>query len=197
MSQAAGAPLILVGGTFDPPHIGHLVLAECAHAMFGGNVIFLPAGDPWRKAADEAAPHHVSPVTHRLAMTRLAIGDNPRFKLDDRETRRSGRTYTVDTLEELRSEGHCDLVLVLGADALDDLPNWKSPARIRELATLAVAPRAEAAFPKDDTIVMIDMPPLAISATDIRERVAAGKPIRYLVPGAVEAYIGEHGLYRV
>jgi nicotinate-nucleotide adenylyltransferase len=104
------APLIVLGGTFDPPHIAHLLLAECARDELGGRVVFLPAGDPWRKSHGA-----VSPAAHRVAMTGLAIAGNPAFSLDPREVGREGPTYTVDTLEELRALGHENIVLLLGA----------------------------------------------------------------------------------
>ncbi|MCZ2110397.1 MAG: nicotinate-nucleotide adenylyltransferase [Dehalococcoidia bacterium] len=198
-------PLVLLGGTFDPPHLGHLVLAECARVQLGARfAIFLPAGDPWRKTGSAPGPprlseHDVTPGMHRLEMTRLATRDNLAFRVDDREVRRAGPTYTADTLEELHREGHANLVLVIGTDALKDLVNWKSPERIRELARIAIAVKPgddEADIPAAGAMERIDMPRLAISSTEIRERVAAGKPIRYLVPAAVEAYIAEHHLFR-
>lgn len=187
-------PLVLLGGTFDPPHVGHLILAACAAHQFGAPVTFMPAGDPWRKT-DGPGVREVSPAAERLAMTRLAIDGDAAFRLDERETRRSGPTYTADTLEELHAEGNGNLVLILGADALDDLPNWHEPDRIRALATLAVAPRLGASA-REQSAIVIDMPPVAVSATGIRERVAAGKPIRYLVPQVVETYIRTRSLYR-
>lgn len=198
-------PLVLVGGTFDPPHIGHLVLAECARVQLGARfAIFLPAGDPWRKTGSAPGPEpqtgrQVTPAMQRLQMTRLATRDNASFRVDDREIRRSGPTYTVDTLEEFHREGHSNLVLVIGSDALADIENWKEPGRIRELARLAIAekPGSELpSLPTSETVERIDMPRLAISSTEIRARVGAGKPFRYLVPAAVEAYIAEHHLYR-
>lgn len=189
-------PLILLGGTFDPPHIGHLILAECAAHQFGGPVTFLPAGDPWRKTGSAIARAGVSPAHHRLAMTGLAIAGNPAFLLDDRETRRGGPTYTADTLEEFHAEGHAEIILILGADALDDLPNWHEPERIRSLAIIAVAPRAGSSVPIQPSAIAVDMPPVTISATDLRQRIRSARPIRYMVPAAVEAYISEHGLYR-
>jgi cytidyltransferase-like protein len=122
----AREPLILLGGTFDPPHIGHLVLAEFAWQQLGGRVLFVPAGDPWRKAGTA-----VTAPEHRLAMTELATDPNPHFAVDAREVSRAGPTYTVETLEELRAEGHDRIVLVVGADALRDLSNWRAPGRIR------------------------------------------------------------------
>ncbi len=197
MTAGAGSgPLLLIGGTFDPPHIGHLVLAECARAQFAAErTVFLPAGDPWRKTG--MGEQTVSAAAHRLAMTRLAIEDSPAFAVDAREVERAGPSYTAETLEALHSEGETDLVLVLGADALHDMPQWKQPERIRELARVAVAPRAggTAVAISQAQAILVDMPVIGISSTGIRARVAAGKPIRYLVPAAVEAYIREHALY--
>lgn len=217
-------PLVLLGGTFDPPHIGHLVLAQRALNQFGATrALFIPAGDPWRKTGpkgmgdgerrergrgtdDHNIEDAVSPAGDRLAMVRLAVAGIEPFVVDDREVRRPGPSYTVDTLEALHDEGHTELVLVLGGDALDDLPNWKAPGRIRELATLAVAPRAvgrnwrgkrPAPRPLAPGEVRLEMAPIAISSTVIRRRVRDGRPIRHLVPEAVEAYIFDHGLYRV
>lgn len=196
-------PLVLVGGTFDPPHIGHLVLAECARLQFGASfAVFLTAGDPWRKSGSAAgAPplvqREVTPIGHRLEMTRLAIKDNAAFRIDDREARRPGPTYTVDTLAELHREGHENLVLVIGSDALADMANWKEPERIRELARVAVAEKPGASLPElTPDILRVEMPRLDISSSEVRARAAAGKTIRYLVPGAVERYIAEHHLYR-
>ncbi|GAB4336432.1 MAG: nicotinate-nucleotide adenylyltransferase [Dehalococcoidia bacterium] len=191
----------ILGGTFDPPHFGHLFLAECARHQFGlARVLFMPAGDPYRKEG-----RSVSAAAHRLEMTRLAIHGNPAFVLDDRECRREGPTYTVDTLEELAAEGHRDLLLLLGADAIADMPNWKDAPRIAVLARIAVALKdvtedelerlsREAGLPHTPTIV--DMPPLAISSTLIRDRAGRGLPIRYLVPDPVARYIATHALYR-
>ncbi|KAA0234899.1 nicotinate (nicotinamide) nucleotide adenylyltransferase [bacterium] len=192
---------MLVGGTFDPPHVGHLLMAECARWQSAAREArFIPAGDPYRKAGRE-----VSSAGHRLAMTRLAILHNDAFTVDDREVRRSGPSYTVDTLEEYHAEGERDLALVIGIDALADMPAWKTPARIGELARLLVALKGEDASALGPLARAaglarapepLDMPALGISGTLIRERVRAGKPIRYLVSPAVAGYIEEHGLYR-
>lgn len=194
-------PIGLLGGTFDPPHLGHLVLGECARVQLGlDRVTFIPAGDPWRKASGD-----VSSAAHRLAMTNLATGDNPHFSLDEREVERIGPTYTVDTLRELHAQGLDDVVLILGSDALADMPAWREPDVIAALARLAVAPKgadegeqawlaAQVGLREAPTVV--EMPPLPVSSTLVRERVREGKPIRYLVPAAVEAYIDLHGLYR-
>lgn len=192
------APLVLLGGTFDPPHFGHLLLGECARVQFGAaEVRFLPAGDPYRKAGTRPGGADPTPAYHRLAMTRLAVAGNSAFRVDDRETRRQGPTYTVDTLEELRAElgaGGPELILVLGSDAVADMPNWKTPGRILELARVVVAEKDGAA--RDERFARVEMPRLPISSTLIRERVARRQPVRYLVPDAVAAYIAAEALYR-
>jgi nicotinate-nucleotide adenylyltransferase len=160
-------------------------------------VLFVPAGKPWRKAGRQ-----ISPAEDRLAMLRLATEDNPAFEVSDIELDRAGPSYTVDTLASLKErDAGAELFLIMGQDALSDLPNWHDPARIAQLATLAVAGRAG-----DDALALpptigasverLAMATMAISGSDIRERVAAGRSIRYLVPPTVEAYIREHGLYR-
>ena len=196
----------ILGGTFDPVHTGHLVLAE--HAADGlalDIVLFIPAGDPWRKE------HTPAPAQHRLAMLKLAVEGNDRFGISDIELRRAGPTYTADTLESLAAERLDDeFWFIVGADALADLPNWHEPERILRHATLAVAPRdagppltreGRAALTQqvdgyEDRIARFDMPQIDISSTRIRDRVAVGRSIRYLVPDAVRAYITHHGLYR-
>ncbi|MDZ7729700.1 MAG: nicotinate-nucleotide adenylyltransferase [Dehalococcoidia bacterium] len=178
--------MIILGGTFDPPHLGHLVAAECARHQFGEDrVVFLPAGDPYRKSRDEG--RDVTPAAMRLEMVRLAIAGNSAFHIDDREMRRDGPTYTVDTLRELAEEGVHRPVMIFGADAVEDMARWREPEAITELARIAVAPKAGTtleALPAGGT--WLDMPLLDISSTLIRERVAQGAPIRYLVPEAVE-----------
>ncbi|GIW13742.1 MAG: putative nicotinate-nucleotide adenylyltransferase [Tepidiforma sp.] len=198
-------PVVVFGGTFDPPHVGHLVLAECARWQFGAAlVLFVPAGDPYRKtgtptpegarAGRQGKLRRVTPAALRVEMTRLAAAGNPAFAVDERETRREGPSYTVDTLEELRAEGWEELVLVLGSDAAADLPSWREPGRIRELARLAAAEKPGTPVPPG--FETVEMPRLEVSSTLIRERVRAGKPVRYLVPERVEAFIRERGLYR-
>ncbi len=198
--MADSRPLVLFGGTFDPPHIGHLLAAECARWQFGARqVLFLPAGQPYRKA-----DRRVSPAADRLAMTRLAVLHNNAFAVDEREVRRPGPTYTLETLMQFRAEGEDEIVLVLGADALADMPNWNSPRDIGALARVVVVlkgqdasalPRLARAASLGYVPEAIDMPALDVSSTEIRSRVAAGRPVRYLVPPAVADYISEHRLY--
>lgn len=199
----AAVRLGVLGGTFDPPHLGHLVLADQARRQLGlEHVLWLPAGDPWRKAAQA-----VSAKERRLAMVRLAVAGNPAFEVCALELEREGPTYSVDTLAAL-SEAHpgAELFFLLGADALEDLPHWHEPERLIALATLVVAARGEgrpAAEALDRVVAglssrlaWVEMPRLDISATDLRRRAAAGESLRYLVPDAVAAYIEEQGLYR-
>jgi nicotinate-nucleotide adenylyltransferase len=183
----------VLGGTFDPIHIGHLVLAgEARWQLNLERVVFVPAGVPWRKAGRK-----VSSFEHRSAMTQLAISDFTGAELSLLEGERPGPSYMAETLAQLASlNPDADLFLVLGADALADLPNWKAPGRIRELARLAVACRSGEELELADGDLPVAMPLLEISSTVLRERIAAGKPIDYLAPRAVVRYIAEHGLYR-
>ena len=189
--------MIILGGTFDPPHLGHLVAAECARYQFDEEqVVFLPAGDPYRKSRD--AGMEVTPADVRLEMLRLAIEDNLGFVVDEREVWRGGATYTVDTLRELRDEGVERPTLIFGADAVVDMANWREPEAIVEMARIAVAPKVEVSLTAAQLppgAVWIDMPLLEISSTQIRERVRAGLPIRYLVPEGVEGVIEREGLW--
>lgn len=187
----------VLGGTFDPIHNAHLLLAEQAREQLGlDKVLFIPAGDPWRKAF-----RRVAPAEHRLAMTQLAVKDEPAFVVDDCEVKRDGATYTADTLRELhRRHAKDELYLLLGEDALADLPFWREPEAIAEEAHIVVAPRGGVVLPElpfdADRVIRIKMPFLEISSTDVRERAKADHSLRYLVPDAVAAYIKEHKLYR-
>ena len=188
----------VLGGTFDPIHIAHLLLAEQAREQLVlDKVLLVPAGDPWRKAGRE-----ISPASLRLEMTRLATQTNPFLEVDDREVRREGATYTIDTLKELRAEldEDDDLFLLVGEDALADLPHWHEPEAFPQYATVVVAPREGAELPETlpfdpAAIERIDMPYMNVSATDLRHRARMGRSLRYLVPEAVREFIEERGLY--
>jgi len=194
------------GGTFDPVHIGHLRLAESAREeaeLSLDKVLFVPAGEPWRKKE-----RLVSAAAHRMAMLRLAIEGNDAFELSKVELEREGPSYTVETLEALAKQQPGDeLFLIMGEDALADLPKWREPERIVALAKLAVASRGDSSPERLDAIekalpgvlarvIWVPMEVLQISGSDIRESVRRGWSIRYLVPDAVEAYIHQHALYR-
>jgi nicotinate-nucleotide adenylyltransferase len=191
----------LLGGTFDPVHMGHLLLAEHAReALALDQVLFVPAGEPWRKGHRE-----ITPAEHRLAMLRLAVAGNDALGITDIELRREGPSYTADTLEALAGERLDDeFYFILGADALADLPHWRDPERIVRHATLAVAPREEdevelgwlAERGLASRVVTFAFPRIDVSSTDVRRRAAAGLSVRYMVPDGVAAYIVAQGLYR-
>jgi nicotinate-nucleotide adenylyltransferase len=196
----AGLRIGVLGGTFDPVHRGHLALAGAAREELAlDEVLFVPAGQPWRKAG-----RIVAPAEHRLAMLRLALEGEAGFRVETLELEREGPSYTADTLEALRAARPDDeMYLILGEDALADLPNWVRPERILALATLAVARRAgvpptagEGLPGLRERVVWLKMPLVAVSATEIRECIRRGESIGELVPPAVEAYIRERGLYR-
>lgn len=191
----------VLGGTFDPIHLGHLILAETAREELAlERVLFVPAGDPWRKQG-----RWVASSKHRLAMVRLAVANIPEYQVSTLEVDRPGPSYTADTLEAIAGNNPgAELYLLLGQDALADLPYWRYPQRIAELAVLAVAPRpgfetaaaeAQASLGISGRIRWLDMPAIDISASAIREKVRAGRSIRFLVPAAVEEYIRLQGLY--
>ena len=197
----AGRRLGIMGGTFDPIHYGHLVAAEEARWQFRlDEVRFVPTGQPWQK------PEGVSDADQRFRMVVLATAANPAFSVSRVEIDRPGSTYTVDTLRRLRAElgGAAELFFITGADAILQILTWKDPAEVLALAELIVATRPgydlaslEAHLPAaTGRVHAMRIPALAISSTDIRARVAAGAPIRYLVPEEVRRYVAEHGLYR-
>ncbi len=196
----------IVGGTFDPIHLGHLLVAEEARLRLAlEEVIFIPTGHPWMKAGQSLSPPH-----HRLNMVRLAIASNPFFRASSMEIDRQGPTYTVDTLEELRQEasGDADLYFILGIDSLKDFHRWKEPGKILEHCTLVAAPRPgcqgidltflDHILPSSsrEAVVVLEGPMVDISGTEIRRRVARGMSVRYQVPEEVVRYIYRYGLYR-
>jgi nicotinate-nucleotide adenylyltransferase len=191
----------LLGGTFDPPHEAHLALARRALDQLGLDELrWLPAGDPWQKTSAGAA---VSPAPHREAMLRLAIAGEPRFVLDRRELERAGPSYTLDSVREIaREQPGATLFLVIGQDQLARLPTWHGWRELLARVSLAVADRPGADVAVDPEVAAaaamhaVALPPMDISATDIRSRVRRGEPIGALVPPAVAGYIDRHRLYR-
>jgi nicotinate-nucleotide adenylyltransferase len=193
-----------MGGTFDPIHLGHLVTAEQARADLGlSEVVFMPAGAPWQKTRDVTVPEH------RYLMTVLATAANPAFSVSRLEIDDEGPTYTVQTLRRVRemlSEGGVshtrdELFFITGADAILNILTWKDARECLELATFVAATRPghdlaqlEAEGFRDE-LIQLDVPALAISSTDVRERFAAGRAVRYLIPREVEEYVRKHGLY--
>jgi nicotinate-nucleotide adenylyltransferase len=194
----------VLGGTFDPIHIGHLVVGEEARIKLGlSEVFFVPAGQPWLKQDRD-----ITRAAHRVEMVRRAIADNPQFKLCTLEVERPGPSYTVDTLTFLQKQlgSQASLFFILGRDTLAELHLWKEPQKVVQLCKLVVPPRIgsrdlrhlEKAIPGLlDKVIQLDMPVIGISSSEIRHRIAQGLPIRYLVPPEVEKYITEQRIYPV
>jgi nicotinate-nucleotide adenylyltransferase len=194
----------LFGGTFDPVHLGHLLLAErCREELELDEVRFIPAGDPPHKT-DRA----LTPGDARAEMLEFATAGNPQLVVDRRELKRSGRSYTVETLADFRREfPDADLFFLMGADSLADLPQWREPERIAELATIVAVNRGDRPLPDATTlavtlgeaiasrVVFVNIPGIDLSSSELRVRVAAGKSLRYAVPSSVDAYIRDKKLY--
>jgi nicotinate-nucleotide adenylyltransferase len=192
----------VLGGVFDPVHYAHLVIAEQARESLElDRVLFVPVGSP----SHRDAPH--APAEHRVALLELAIEDNPRFAVSRIEIDRAGPSYSVDTARALAGQRPDDqFVFILSSESASYLPEWHEPEQLLDLAEIAVVPRLgyadlprewlEARFPgREKRFSFVATSRLGHSSSDIRARLQAGRSIRYLVPPAVEAYIGEHGLY--
>lgn len=196
----------LFGGSFDPVHYGHLILAElCREARQLDEVRFIPASVPPHKQDRNRASGE-----HRVEMLKLGIGGNPRLSVWDGELKRGGVSYTVETLRELTSaQPNDEFFLLLGADSVSDLPNWREPDEICRLATIVAVNRpgsAEVDFshlgglisPERNRLFqdsVVEIPPVDISSTELRRRIAGQRSIRYQTTRAVEAYISTHHLY--
>jgi nicotinate-nucleotide adenylyltransferase len=192
----------LYGGTFDPIHLGHLVLAEaCREACALDRVWFVVAGSPPHKLGER------TPVADRLEMVRIAVAGHPAFEVSEVEAEGPGPHYSFQTLEAIGRDRPADeLFFLIGADSLADLPTWRRPGRIAALATIVVANRpgvdpARLAAPPDlgpdaRPIRHVTMPSIGIASNELRRRVAEGATIRYQVPRGVEAYIAARALYR-
>ncbi|MEX1231969.1 MAG: nicotinate-nucleotide adenylyltransferase [Planctomycetaceae bacterium] len=195
----------IFGGTFDPVHFGHLVLAEqCREQCQLDEVWFVPAAVPPHKRETP-----ITPGKQRVEMLELALAGMPQFKISDIELKRTGLSFTVETLAAIAANRPDDeLYLLIGADSLNDFPTWREPERIAELAAIVAVNRGEpssvdkAAACKSlgetisSRVQFVTMPGIAISATDLRNRVSSGRSLRFLVPRAVEEYIVQHELYR-
>ncbi|MDG4764821.1 nicotinate-nucleotide adenylyltransferase [Solwaraspora sp. WMMD406] len=188
----------IMGGTFDPIHQGHLVAAsEVAERFALDEVVFVPTGDPWEKAGLS-----VSPAEDRYLMTVIATASNPRFQVSRADIDRHGPTYTIDTLRDLQTAygPKAQMFFITGADALEKILSWKDAAAMFELAHFIGVTRpgfelSDAHLPAD-TVTLVEVPAMAISSTECRARVAAGKPLWYLVPDGVVQYIAKRGLYQ-
>jgi len=195
----------VMGGTFDPIHIGHLIVAEEVRTRLDlAEVLFVPAGQPWLKPDSP-----VSAAEHRVQMVRLAIADKPYFKLSTMEIERAGPSYTVDTIAELLGQlgAGDELFFILGWDGLAELPKWHEPSRLIKMCHLVAVPRPGYSAPDLNSlealipglaqrVMLMDKPEIDISAFSIRNRVAQGLSIHHLVPEPVERYIKQNKLYR-
>jgi nicotinate-nucleotide adenylyltransferase len=206
VSSPAGAErggIGVLGSAFNPPHLGHLALAQEALWQLGlDEVVLVPTGEaPHKRIVDDPGREQ------RLAMTRLAAADDTRFSVSALEVEREGPSYTYETLELLTDERpDTDLVFVMGADAAVGLESWKNPERVVELARLAVARRAGVSdadvtaamrgLGAEGRATMLEMPQFGVSSSAVRERAAEGRPLRYLVPEPVARFVEEKGIYR-
>lgn len=195
----------IMGGTFDPIHYGHLVAAEGARCHFDlDEVIFVPAGIPPHKI-----PKQISDSQHRLIMTHLAVSSNPFFTVSAIEIEREGMSYTIDTVREISGlYQSADIYFITGADAVLEILSWKNVMELLSMCFIIAATRPgykmislKEGLPgisedKLKKIIVMEVPALAISSTDIRQRILSGKPIKYLLPENVEKYIKDHNLYR-
>jgi len=184
----------IFGGTFDPPHLGHLVAAQEAFEHLRlDRVIFVPAAKPPHKLKQA-----ITRAQTRLEMVRAAIAADARFGADDTELKREGPSWTVDTLRELKArDPAAELFLLIGADQVRDFPSWREPAEIQRLATVVLLAREGVDAPPEGMRpgAVVRLPRLDISGTELRRRVQAGEPVRYLVPDAVESIILRERLY--
>jgi nicotinate-nucleotide adenylyltransferase len=196
--MARAQRLGVMGGTFDPIHHGHLVAAsEVAQFFMLDEVVFVPTGQPWQK--DD---RKVSPSEDRYLMTVIATASNPRFSVSRIDIDRGGPTYTIDTLRDLRAERgeDAELFFITGADALSRMMSWQDANELFELAHFVGCTRPGHRLTghglPEDRVSLLEIPALAISSTDCRERVAHGQPIWYLVPDGIVQYIAKRRLYR-
>jgi len=203
VSSAGGAAIGVLGSAFNPPHLGHLALAQEAHWQLGlEEVVLVPTGEaPHKRIADDPGRGE------RLEMTRLAVAGDDRFTVSSLEVDREGPSYAYETLEALAEErADRKLVFVMGADAAVGLETWREPERVVELANIAVARRAGVADSDviatlrglgcEERATMLGMPQFGVSSSTVRERARLGRPLRYLVPAAVAEHVEEKGLYR-
>ena len=203
MSDDLGAAIGVLGSAFNPPHLGHLALAQEALWQLGlAEVVFVPTGHaPHKQIAEDPGREA------RMEMTRLAAAEDDRFSVSALEVDREGPSYTYETLEALAEErADRELVFVMGADAAVGLESWRRPERVVELARIAVARRSGVSETEVDAVMrslgcegratMLAMPQFGVSSSAVRERAKQGRPLRYLVPQPVADYIEEEGIYR-
>jgi nicotinate-nucleotide adenylyltransferase len=189
----------VLGGTFDPIHVGHLIAAEGVRVELQlDRVIFLPAAVPPHK--DWAG---ISEAGHRLRMVRLAVEDNPAFEVSEMELKRGGTSYTIETIRQLKAENgpDVDLFFLMGGDSLVEITAWKDYRSLLRECTVVAFPRPGQDLSRVDPEILeqirgVRTPEIDVASRDVRERVRQGKSVKYLIPSAVEKYILTHGLYR-
>jgi len=203
VSSSKGGAVGVLGSAFNPPHLGHLALAqEALWQLRLDEVIFVPTGQPPHKRIAEEPGREA-----RMEMTRLAAAEDPRFSVSALEVEREGPSYTYETLEALAEDrADTQLVFVMGADAAVGLESWRKPERVVDLASLAVAWRAGVSAADvaavlrslgcEQRATMLEMPQFGVSSSAVRERATQGRPLRFLVPDAVASFIEEKGIYR-
>lgn len=185
----------IMGGTFDPIHIGHLIAASEVHRLLKlDHVMFIPAGEPWQKAE-----HNLSSSADRLAMVELAVRDDDRFSASDIEVRREGATYAIDTMDQLRAQQPDDeFFWIVGDDVLVRIPTWHDWERFVQSVTVVAVNRAGSEnIAVDFDYQRIEMPEVRVSATALRERFALGDSCRYLVPNDIAEFVASQGLYQL
>ncbi len=182
----------ILGGTFNPPHIGHLILAEEAEEQLGlDKVFFIPTNKPPHKGEDQLNPRQ------RLRMTQLVTEDNPSFEALDIEIKRKGVSYTVDTLGQLQKKyPKSNLYLIIGSDLANSFDKWRQPDKIKKLAEVIAAPRKGIPLQARNQFKIIDITQIGISSSQIRKRLKKGRTIKYLVPKKVESYIKKNNIYK-
>lgn len=194
----AGERIGVFGGTFDPVHLGHLIMAEEALARLRlHRILFVPAARPAHKRS-----RGVAAVEHRIEMLRIAVRGNPRFEVSRIEADRAGTSFTASTLETLAEKGSAEIYFIMGQDSLEEIHTWREPDRITRIARLVVLPRgdrelASLAPALRRRVVFLRPPRIGISSTEIRRRLRRGLPVRYWIPDAVLAYVTRHGLYGI
>ncbi|MCF7909888.1 MAG: nicotinate-nucleotide adenylyltransferase [Candidatus Omnitrophica bacterium] len=181
----------ILGGTFNPPHIGHLILAqEMLDELKLDKIFFIPTNNPPHKRGNQLEPRK------RFLMTELAAAGNPKFKVLDLELKRKGKSYTCDTIAELKNKYPQDkLYLIIGSDLAKGFKKWKNPEKIKRMATVIVAKRRGSPFRSSKSFKQVDIIQVELSSSQIRARIKKGKIIQYLVPKKVENYIKKNNLY--
>jgi nicotinate-nucleotide adenylyltransferase len=182
----------ILGGTFNPPHIGHLILAqEMLDELKLDKIFFIPTNNPPHKRGNQLEPRK------RFLMTKLAAAGNPKFKVLDLELKRKGKSYTVDTIVELKNKYSKDnFYLIIGSDLAKDFKKWKNSEKIKKMVTVIAAKRRGSSFRSSKSFKQMDIIQIELSSSQVRERIKKGKTVKYLIPERVENYIKKNNIYK-